>query len=66
MHTRDCLQPTSASPIDDVIDVSHADAANVLVSFVSGSYADQSNMVLRSNTFITGGQCTDSISLAVQ
>ena len=66
MPTRDCLQPTSASPIDDVIDVSHADAAKVLVSFVSGIYADQSNMVLRSNTFIAGGRCTDSISLAVQ
>ena len=66
MHTRDCLQPTSASPIDDVIGVSHAAAAKMLVSFVSGIYADQSNMLLRSNTFITGGRCTDSDSLAVQ
>ena len=40
MHTRDWLQLTSASPIDDVIDVSHADAAKMLVSFVSGIYAD--------------------------
>ena len=66
MHTRDCLQPTSASPIDDVIGVSHVDAAKMLVSCVSGIYADQSNMLLRSNTFIAGGRCTDSNSLAVQ
>ena len=66
MHTCGRLRLASASPTDDVITMSHAGAAKMLVSFVSGIYADQSNMLLRSDTFITGGRCTDSNSLAVQ
>ena len=50
-----CVRLMSASPIDDVIAASHADAAPALVSFVSRIYVDQSSDRVRSNILLQAG-----------
>ena len=55
MRVWPCVRLMSASPIDDVIAASHADAASVLVSFVSRIYVDQSSDRVRSNILLQAG-----------